>query len=408
MQQAIVYDDGMGVLWPLTDFRAAFDLRTGARTTLERLRHCLNLHIRGLAVPIELVDLTRQRHEQAVFAHTGLPAFEDGLLLINSRCVLPIEEILTLAPGVALTELASGQVIAFRPENAAQAAAFIGNWQPVSSVQVFDRKALLHRSWHVRAFRDDALNLDLVDLAAGGDLVERADLIVIGSGPLSIHPSAKIHPGVVLDVESGPIVIDAHAVVRPCSTIIGPAYVGQHSTILDRALIKGGSAIGPHCKIAGELGGTIIQGYSNKAHDGHIGDSVIGSWVNLGANTVNSNLLNTYGNVTMRPAPGMSMEKTELQFLGSIIGDHVKTAISTRIMTGTAIGTGAMLAASGYTSGLIPSFAWVTDEAPAGTKSYRLDKFIEVMRAAMARRKAVPTEAELHRTALLHASITRA
>ena len=96
------------------------------------------------------------------------------------------------------------------------------------------------------------------------------------------------------------IVIADHAVIRPGATIIGPAYIGEHATVLERALIKAHTAVGPWCKVSGEVGGSIFQAYSNKGHEGHLGDSYVGEWVNLGAATTNSNLLNTYSEVVAK------------------------------------------------------------------------------------------------------------
>jgi UDP-N-acetylglucosamine diphosphorylase/glucosamine-1-phosphate N-acetyltransferase len=203
-----------------------------------------------------------------------------------------------------------------------------------------------------------------------------------------VAPGALVYPGVTFDLEQGAVVVAEGATIRPGAIIHGPASIGAHSTVLDRALVKGFTAIGPYCKVAGEIGGTIIQGYSNKAHDGHLGDSWLGEWVNLGAGTTNSNLLNTYGEVFAKAAPDASNERTGLQFLGCILGDHVKTAICTRIMTGAIVGTGTMWAATAPVSGSIPAFSWVTD---AGTKGYRFEKFMEVARAAMGRRKIDPS-----------------
>jgi bifunctional N-acetylglucosamine-1-phosphate-uridyltransferase/glucosamine-1-phosphate-acetyltransferase GlmU-like protein len=158
--------------------------------------------------------------------------------------------------------------------------------------------------------------------------------------------------------------------------------------VLERATIRPNTVIGPYCKVAGEVSGVIFQGFSNKAHDGFLGDSWLGEWVNLGAGTTNSNLLNTYGEVIALGSPGGSYERTGEQFLGAIIGDHVKTAICTRIMTGAVIHTGAMLAQTAAVTGCVGPFAWCTDE---GVKQYRPAKFIEVAKAAMARRGVVPS-----------------
>ena len=107
----------------------------------------------------------------------------------------------------------------------------------------------------------------------------------------------------VLDAERGPIRIDRGAVIRPGAVICGPCSIGREAVVVDRALIKPDTVIGPVCKVGGEVGGTIFQGYSNKSHEGHLGDSWEGKWVNFGAGTSNSNLLNTYGEVTMQLEP---------------------------------------------------------------------------------------------------------
>jgi hypothetical protein len=142
------------------------------------------------------------------------------------------------------------------------------------------------------------------------------------------------------------------------------------------------TSIGPMCKVSGEVGGTIFQGYSNKCHAGHLGDSVIGEWVNFGAGTSNSNLLNTYGNVIVTDIDG-KRHKTDRQYVGCFVGDYVKFAIETRIMTGSIIGTGAMVASSTPVPSPTPRFAWVTDK---GTRTYQIEKFLEVARTVMHRR----------------------
>jgi UDP-N-acetylglucosamine diphosphorylase/glucosamine-1-phosphate N-acetyltransferase len=210
---------------------------------------------------------------------------------------------------------------------------------------------------------------------------------VIGSRPLTIDPAAKVYPGTIFDCEAGGIHIAAGAVIRPGCTLIGPVIISAGSTVLDRAIIKANTAIGPHCKVAGEVGGSIFQGCANKGHDGHLGDSFVGQWANLGAGTTNSNLLNTYGEVIMKVTPSSSNERTGQQFMGCIIGDHVKLAICTRIMTGSIVHTGAMWAAGQAVTGTIPAFAWVTDSTPPGSKFFRPDKFLDIARTVMARRK---------------------
>jgi len=383
----LLFDDARGLTAPLTDYRPSFDIRTGALTTRERLTSALGLHVIALFVPGRLEALVRSTAVGVTVNSLG--AVDSDVLVLNGRCVLPIGQIRTLALGGCVLEKSSGDLIAARLSRHDALALAAGGFDPAVAarhkIELFDGHALLSRPWHVRTFRDAALDADLATIEKKIETAFcPASSIRIGNRGLDIHPSAKVYPGVVFDCEAGPIVIDEGATIRPACTIIGPVYIGRGVTILDRALIKGHTAIGPSCKIAGEVGGTIFQGFANKAHDGHLGDSYVGEWSNLGAGTTNSNLLNTYGEVTCKPVPGGSNERSGLQFLGAIIGDHVKTAISTRIMTGSIIHSGAMWAAAKAITGCVPPFAWVTDESE---KRFRLDKFIDIARTVMGRRK---------------------
>lgn len=412
MRPAIIFDDGLGQLTPLTDLRPAYDLRTGALTTLERLTAALDLQLWALCVPMPLLPLAAERersrklapgraaHDGTLLAVNDLPQTNTPFLCINARCALPHEGIGALQPGEAIVEAESGHLVAAVMESHH----LLQSSGPAPASRIvaeFPAPALLSRPWHVRTFRDRCLAIDL-DLiaAAGGFDPAPVETVVVGSASrVKIHPSARLYPSVVLDTEPGMIVIDEHATVRPGSVITGPVYIGPHSTVLDRAVIRGNTVIGPHCKVAGEVSGTIFQGFANKAHDGFLGDSYVGEWANLGAGTTNSNLLNTYSEVLARVSAASSVERTGETFLGCIIGDHAKFAICTRIMTGSVVHTGAMWAASAPVSGCVAPFAWVTD---AGAKRYRFEKFAEVARAVMGRRKEVPSEAYLGRLGELH------
>ena len=402
-QPAIFFDDGLGLLSPLTDLRGAFDVRTGALTTRERWCRALGLRVAALFVPAHLAAMVGEQH-----AGTPVNAAPGGgeVLVVNGRWVLPHAAAAALSVGEAMVCGASGVLLAARVAASDVAALAARGWKAdgLRARAVADA-ALLTRPWHVRTFRDAALDCDLGLLAKSipAAIVPQHVTIVPGS-PIVVAASARVCPGVIFDAEAGAIVIDEHAVVRPGASLIGPVYVGPHSTVLDRALIKGHTAIGPWCKVAGEVGGTIFQGFANKTHDGHLGDSWVGEWANLGAGTTNSNLLNTYGEVTCRAfgagargAVGPN-ERTGLQFLGAIIGDHVKTAICTRMMTGCVLGTGCMVATTAAAAGTVAPFSWCTD---AGVKPFRHDKFVEVARAAMGRRKVVPGPAYLARLAAM-------
>lgn len=383
MARFVVYDDGRGRLGPLTDLRAAHEVRTGAWTSLERLERAVGRPADALHVQDRVLSLAAERAHRPLWAG---PAGADDWLCLNGRCALPPADAASLQPGDALVEDESGDVVAARL-GAAGAAHLLEKGELSRGVRVRTiGSCLLRRPWDVVRFRDQAIRADLGAICANAkDRPEGA--IVVGAGALSAAASARIWPGAVFDVEHGPIRIDEGAVVRPGAILCGPVFVGAGSTIVDRALIKANTAIGARCKVAGEVGGTIFQGWSNKGHDGHLGDSWVGEWVNFGAGTTNSNLLNTYGEVAACAAAGSSIERTGLTFLGCIVGDHAKFAIGTRLMTGAVVGTGAMWAATAPVSGATVPFTWATD---AGVKAHRFDRFMETARAMMGRRGVTP------------------
>ena len=211
----------------------------------------------------------------------------------------------------------------------------------------------------------------------------RGNISFVNQKNIFISKTAKIHPGVVIDAGGGPVVIDDGAVIMANSVIIGPAYIGKGTVIKALSKIYGGTSIGPMCKVGGEVEATIFQGYSNKQHEGFIGHSLIGEWVNLGAGTNNSDLKNDYTNVKMK-INGKETD-TGKMFMGAVIGDHTKTGINTMINTGTVIGVSCNLFGAGYLPKYVPSFSW---GGPGGLQEYRIDKAVETARAAMKRRNA--------------------
>ncbi len=173
---------------------------------------------------------------------------------------------------------------------------------------------------------------------------------------ISVGEAAVIKPGVVLDASSGPIVISDGAVIMANSTLVGPVYVGKNSIVKPASKILEGTSIGDVCKIGGEVDGTIFAAYSNKQHDGFIGHSYVGEWVNIGAGSNNSDLKNNYSPVRMWCAG--TMRTTGRQFLGLIMGDHSKTGITTSFNTGTVIGFNCNVFGSEMPDKFIPSFSW--------------------------------------------------
>lgn len=397
MPLAIPFDDACATLGPLADLRPTYEIRTGAMTALERLR-LAGFTVPTVRVPDAASPLASER--------TGLPANDPGpidsdTLIVNGRWTGDPAS-LDLTAGAALIEAGTGALIAARL-TAGEARAFVerGSAPDLAARPITETADTLTRPWHAVARLHATLARDLDALSTTLKTRELPGVTVIGDpSRIRLHETTRVYPGVVLDVEDGPIVLAQDSVVRPGAIVRGPSFLGRGSTILDSALIKQNTSVGPVCKVAGEVGSTVLQGFSNKAHDGHLGDAWLGEWVNLGAATVNSNLLNTYEEASAKREVDAPRERTGLTFLGCIVGDHVKTAIGTRMMTGAVIGTGSMIATTAAAPTSVGRFRWLTD---AGDRAYRLSKFMDVARAAMSRRKIDPGEAYTRAIADLHA-----
>lgn len=196
-----------------------------------------------------------------------------------------------------------------------------------------------------------------------------------------VERGARIKPNVVLDAEGGPIYVGQRATISSNATIEGPAVIGPETQVNAGARISGGTTIGPICKIGGEVSQSIIHGYSNKQHDGYLGHSYIGSWVNLGAGTTNSDLKNNYQPV--RVCVNGEFVNTESLFVGLIMGDHSKAGIQTMFTTGTVVGVSCNVFGADFPPKYIPSYSW---GGSGGVTEYELEKAIETARTVMARR----------------------
>jgi UDP-N-acetylglucosamine diphosphorylase/glucosamine-1-phosphate N-acetyltransferase len=195
-----------------------------------------------------------------------------------------------------------------------------------------------------------------------------------------IHPQARLDGPLVLDARDGPIVIDA-AHIEPFSFIQGPAAFGPGALIAS-ARIRAETTIGPVCRIGGEVEASIVQGYSNKHHDGFLGHSYLGEWVNIGAMTTNSDLKNTYG--TIRVAlDGFGQIDSGILKLGCFLADHVKLGIGLHLNGGAVIGTGSNIFGIHFAPKTIPPFTWGGEVF----REYRIDGMVDVARKVMGRRK---------------------
>ncbi len=204
-----------------------------------------------------------------------------------------------------------------------------------------------------------------------------------GTKDVYVAPGARIHPMVTLDAEHGPIYISEGVEIHPFSRVEGPCYIGKNSLLLG-AKCREGNSIGELCRVGGEVEESIIHGHSNKYHDGFLGHSYVGEWVNLGALTTNSDLKNDYSNVSVM-LDGRRSTDTGSTKVGSLIGDHAKTSIGTLLNTGSYVGAMALIMATGKPLPKhIPSFGWFIEGNV--TKGFGKGRLYDTAKTAMSRR----------------------
>jgi len=221
--------------------------------------------------------------------------------------------------------------------------------------------------------------------------------VVIGDPTmLFVHESAKVYAS-TLNTNDGPIYIDADSEIMEGSHIRGGFYLGEHATLKMGTKIYGASTIGPQCKVGGEISNSVFYGHSNKAHDGFVGNSLIGEWCNLGADTNTSNLKNNYSNVSIWSYEKADYADTGLTFCGLIMGDHSKCGINTMFNTGSVAGVNANIYGGGFPDKHIPSFSW---GGPDGWEIYDPQKAFATIEKVMQRRSQTLTESM--RQLLLH------
>jgi UDP-N-acetylglucosamine diphosphorylase/glucosamine-1-phosphate N-acetyltransferase len=255
--------------------------------------------------------------------------------------------------------------------------------------------------WDLIRHLDPLLRGDLPTLAMHWQcepLAVRPDVTVIGDHPVWIERGASVEPQVVLDTRAGPILLRHGATVQAFTRLAGPCIVGRDATILGGRV--SGSSIGDLCRVSGELSASILLGHANKAHDGFVGHSVLGRWVNLGAGTTTSNLKNTYGPVALWTPDGV--QDTGLQFLGTLLGDHAKTGIGLRLTTGCVIGAGSNVVDAMPPKAVAP-FSW-GGRVPYDL--YALPKFVETAERVMARRQVPLDDAQRRHLDAVYAHAT--
>jgi UDP-N-acetylglucosamine diphosphorylase/glucosamine-1-phosphate N-acetyltransferase len=233
--------------------------------------------------------------------------------------------------------------------------------------------------WRLVEANPRRIAADVAVMQRGSSLFGLTDVRTIGEHHLSLGQDAHVEPGVVLDVREGPIRLDAKVYVQAPARLSGPLHVGEGTVIFGGSV--GASSIGPVCKVRGEVDSSVVGGYCNKAHDGYLGHALLGSWVNLGALTTNSDLKNNYSPVRVR----LNTQElaTDLLKVGCFLGDHVKTGIGTLIPTGGVVGAGSNVFGGGVLPRYVPPFSWGSS---GELSEFRLEQLLEVAEAAMGRR----------------------
>ncbi len=224
----------------------------------------------------------------------------------------------------------------------------------------------------------------LRELPAGVHLTDKS-----GGWPIWVGANSRLMPGVVLGNSTGPIWIGSGVEIEPHTYLQGPIYIDAHGRVKSGTKIYKDTSLGVHCRVAGEISQTVMQGYVNKQHDGFLGNSHLGSWVNLGADTVTSNLRNDYATVKVR-VNNQLVDSGE-RFVGLMCGDHTKTGINTMFNTATVVGIAANIFGGGYPTSWIDSFQWGGKE---GFRMGDLQRTLETARFAMSRRGQSLSHAE--------------
>jgi UDP-N-acetylglucosamine diphosphorylase/glucosamine-1-phosphate N-acetyltransferase len=373
------YDDARARQFePFALTRPASELRAGTSLIRRRWELVTSLKSAGFISSAHLAHFEEGESPPALGPKAEIPA---GSILVNSRCVIPLDFRLDHFDLL----MCDGVACAVKLARALPASQFANGSVDIGSIQTSlggkkVKARWINNVWDYVAqlkeqlVEDIPLRAKLIGAAAG------TTGTVVGEQGVFVEEGAEIGPNVVLDATAGPILIRAGAVVAPFTHLVGPMYVGRGSQILGDRLAQ--SSIGDHCKVHGELSNTIFVGHANKTHAGFVGHSYLGRWVNLGALTTTSNLKNTYGPVQLWTPSGM--RSTGQQFVGTLFGDHAKTGIGTMLSTGSVIGAGANVFGANMPPRVVPPFAW-GDSEPYDT--YDVTKFLAVAERVMSRRQ---------------------
>lgn len=400
---------------PFSTTRPVGELLYGTARLRERAERALGLRCAGYVGAPELAGFSEEGAPEPVAPETGIPGPEEReapRILLLSRCALD------LPPG---EQEPAGRALLERVAQRGEPALLVVDEQPVGwavppGAEVPDPAALLSDGdeddgiaaedlpgghepevlegevldavWDLVSQTPHAVHRDLSGLTGEAPRLDDRVVRLGPEGSLTVHPSAEVEPGAVLDTREGPISLEAESRVATGTKLAGPAWVGPGTELLGGDLRR--VALGPVCKVRGEVDSCVFLGYVNKAHDGYMGHAYLGQWVNLGAMTTNSDLKNNYRPVRLRFPEGEV--DTGLLKLGCFLGDHVRTGIGTLLNTGTVVGVGSNLFGGAMPPVWVPPFRW---GAGSELVDYDIDRFLETARTVMGRRgRTLPAEAE--------------
>ncbi len=373
MRNIILFDDeSREQMLPLSYTRPVAEIRTGIYTIRERWEKLL----RGKASYITS-DYLSDRYPMH-FADDNFVI--NGALMPNDRLVRLIEQ---LDPNEALME--EGNLLAARLNR--RQFEFLLRDEAIEEIAGLElgETPFIHLAypWDLFLYLRATIEYDF-DLITHGRVSQSipSNNQVISPDNIFLEEGAQVNCA-ILNAQSGPIYIGRNAHIMEGAIIRGPVTIGEDSVIKMGAMIYGPVTIGPDCKVGGEVKEVVMLGHANKAHDGFLGNSIIGEWCNLGAGTTVSNLKNNYSTVRMWDHASQSMMDTGLQFLGMVMGDHSKSGIQTMINTGTTIGVACNIFGAGFPPKFIPSFSW---GGASGLVTHRLEEAMETATRAMARR----------------------
>ena len=364
--------DSWQSMLPLTYTRPVAEIRIGILKIHEKWARHLGA---------ETVRFRTQSYLQGLF-----PSPEAKSLTLLGG-VLPSRDLLT-----KLTALDESAVLTYEGKVVA------GYYEPTEEFNSDNREEIelesldrIQYPWDVFKMNGQEIRKDFSLVTDGRQSQELADAHTAVYGTdVFLEEGAKVRSA-VLNAENGPIYIGKGAEINEGALIKGPFVLGDYSAVSMGAKMRGDNTIGPYSKAGGEVSNAVIFGYSNKGHDGFLGNSVIGEWCNLGADTNNSNLKNNYANVKMWDYAARRFSDTGLQFCGLVMGDHSKCGINTMFNTGTSVGVSANIFGEGFPRTIIPSFAW---GGSSGFSTYQTRKAFETAELVVQRRGKSLTEAD--------------